>query len=283
MRRTRSAWVFRLVIATAGAILTQMFVYVLQMVFTFVDSERNLFQLCSTWFRKIGLHEAVYVLDGLAIFTIAAFVALFARQSFLVAATRKSLLRMTDAGRTEEIGRRFRIPSRAGLMVVRSDSPIAFTFGLARPTIVLSTGIIDLLEEEELASVIHHERFHQISYDPLRCFLLSVLTFVLWFLPILRWQSKYYRIAREVLADRYAITAMGSERSLGSALLKLIRCGTPPVRAAAVSFADTSVNYRMIQLLNPRDDVMPVLPRGPLLLSVPVALVIICIYGIGLF
>jgi beta-lactamase regulating signal transducer with metallopeptidase domain len=140
-----------------------------------------------------------------------------------------------------------------------------------------------MLEEEELAAVIHHERFHQMSLDPLRCFIMGLLTSVLWFLPILQWQNRYYRIAREVLADRYAILVLGSERALGSALLKLIKCGKPPVFVAAVSFADTSVNYRIHQLLNPHEEVMPVPPRGPMLLSVPVGVMMIGIYGVGLF
>lgn len=52
--------------------------------------------------------------------------------------------------------------------VVRSEQPYAYCYGLLRPRICLSTGLVHLLDDEELEAVLLHERYHLQNYDPLK-------------------------------------------------------------------------------------------------------------------
>jgi hypothetical protein len=54
------------------------------------------------------------------------------------------------------------------------------------------------------------------------------------------------------MADEYAVTKMGSELSLGSALLKLIKNSFKTSAPIVVQFSGESVNYRLQQLVEPQ-------------------------------
>lgn len=47
------------------------------------------------------------------------------------------------------------------ILVVNAEQPLAFTLGFRRPFIVFSTGLIRLLDFDELEAVVEHEAFHQ--------------------------------------------------------------------------------------------------------------------------
>src|SRR5689334_17224014 len=72
------------------------------------------------------------------------------------------------------------------VQIVPSARPHAFTLGFLRPRIVISDGLIALLDERELACVLAHERHHARRRDPLRRALMQAVGDGLWFLPPLR-------------------------------------------------------------------------------------------------
>ena len=55
-----------------------------------------------------------------------------------------------------------------GVEVIDHDEPFAFTFGLGRPRVAISRGLIEQLSSEELGAVIVHERYHVRARDPLK-------------------------------------------------------------------------------------------------------------------
>jgi hypothetical protein len=63
-----------------------------------------------------------------------------------------------------------------------------------------------------------------------------------------------YKISREILADRYAIERTGSVHGLGGALLKLVKVKSVNYAFAHASFADTSMNVRIRQLIDPEKE-----------------------------
>ena len=95
--------------------------------------------------------------------------------------------------------------------------------GLFTPHIVLSTGLLSVLDENELEAVIYHEQSHVANKDPLKTFLLSTLASALWYIPFIKWSHKRFKVMREVLADQDAIVKNGTPAHIGSALLKMVK------------------------------------------------------------
>ncbi|MNI89252.1 hypothetical protein D3C73_1466320 [compost metagenome] len=96
----------------------------------------------------------------------------------------------------------------------------------------------------------------------------------MWYLPILKWCHQCCKISREVLADRYAISRTGSTVGLGSALIKLVKTNsTSRMTFAHASFADTPINVRIRQLIDPHEKPAVKLP----LISAMVSLHVIAV------
>jgi hypothetical protein len=106
--------------------------------------------------------------------------------------------------------------------VVPSRRPLAFCTGLLRPRIVVSDGLISLLSDFELLSVIAHERHHARRRDPLRRALSQAICDAFWFIPALRTTVTTQVTISELAADAVAIC----------------RAGVQPLASALVTFED---------------------------------------------
>ena len=115
--------------------------------------------------------------------------------------------------------------------VVATGEAFAVTHGLLRPRILLSTGLIDALDEAELAAVLVHERHHLRRRDPLRLLAARLLAGYGWYLPLLRWWAQRLALRGELAADQAATTRAGVAAVAG-ALLKLADLPAPAVVAA---------------------------------------------------
>lgn len=102
--------------------------------------------------------------------------------------------------------------------------PFAFCYGLLHPRVVISTGLMDLLEGEELVAVLAHERGHLVRRDPLKRLVCRALAELLFFLPALKDLVHRLDLGAELAADRLAITAVG-RRPLASALHDVLSTG----------------------------------------------------------
>ncbi|MEF3306056.1 M56 family metallopeptidase [Paenibacillus sp. GYB003] len=268
---TRSERLYRSSLLLAVFIFTQMGTYALQIVlggsFGF-----NVFEACSGLLMSIGMPVLAYALDALVVATIVTGLWQTARQLYHTRKARTAFLRRADTKKTEELLRKFGLPGTTALAVIAHSAPLAFTMGLYRPHIVVSSGLIELLSDEELGAVLHHERHHQASRDPLRSFVLGLCASVVWYLPILKWTSGQFRIARELLADEYAVSRSGGFEPVAGALLKLARCaGRTDKPFLHASFAETSINYRIMRLVDPLNVTPPKLPARPAIGSAAIA------------
>ena len=97
----------------------------------------------------------------------------------------------------------------------------AFTLGLWKPKIYVSSGICSYLSRKELIAVIFHETHHKKSKDPLKLFVVQILHALNYFLPINRYLIKQYSSASEKAADDSAINFSREPLALASALVKL--------------------------------------------------------------
>jgi len=105
-----------------------------------------------------------------------------------------------------------------GVLVIPSRRPLAFCAGLLRPRIVISDGLLDLLSERELQSVIAHERHHARRRDPLRRALAQAMCHAFWFIPALRTTASTQVTISELAADAVAARRVGA-RPLAAALI----------------------------------------------------------------
>ncbi len=121
--------------------------------------------------------------------------------------------------------------------VLATDEAFAVTYGLLRPRILCSTGLVAALDEAELTAVLVHERHHLRRRDPLRLLGCRLIAGYGWFLPLLRWWARRASVRWELAADRAATTSAGVAAVAG-ALLKLADLPGPAVVAAVNPMGD---------------------------------------------
>lgn len=108
--------------------------------------------------------------------------------------------------------------------VVLLDSPerFSFVYGALTPRVAVSRGLLEGISSGELRAVLEHERYHVCNLDPLKAMLVQALAAAFFFLPALDSLRVRYVAARELAADRRAVTVCG-RRPLAGALLKVVR------------------------------------------------------------
>ncbi|OLB15186.1 MAG: hypothetical protein AUH07_03230 [Gemmatimonadetes bacterium 13_2_20CM_70_9] len=97
--------------------------------------------------------------------------------------------------------------------------------GGAEQTIMLSLGLLTLLERDEMETVIAHELMHLKHHDAEFKVFSRVLSRVLFFDPFSKFFDPAVHREREYLADEASGRTTGKPTSLAAALLKL--AGTP--------------------------------------------------------
>ncbi len=142
--------------------------------------------------------------------------------------------------------------------LVQDAAPYAFAAGLLRPRVWLSTGLLDLLDEAELAAVLGHERHHLRRRDPLRVLATRSLVHGLFFLPAAAALGNLYLEAKEQEAD----AASGAGHDLAAALLKLVRAGAHLPAGANLAAANAGSVIGRIQRLLGSEPPKPKLDRA---------------------
>lgn len=174
-----------------------------------------------------------------------------------------------------------RLDLRGRVLLVDDVDAYAFTQGLARPRIWLSTVLVDLLDEDELAAVLLHERHHLRQRDPLRVWLSRTLADGLFYVPMAATLRNAYLVAKETEAD----AASQANTALASALLKLLRHGsTLPAHAhlAAIGPLDVTA-LRIERLLGRRSGSgrFRLLAAQPVVVTLLVVLAMITVSGLS--
>ncbi len=141
-------------------------------------------------------------------------------------------------------------PSASQARIVASRDLLAFTWGVFRPRIYLSQGLIDALSPAELQAVFLHEDAHRRRRDPLRRLLLTLLSDVLFYLPVLVRACRRLIESQEIRADRAVwMDDPSRRRPLASALAKLIDAPLAPGVPAAPASRSNDVWQRRVEAL----------------------------------
>ena len=130
------------------------------------------------------------------------------------------------------------------------DEPLAFCLGLRRPRIYVSTGLVNLLDDDELAAVLLHEQHHGQQRDPLVVLLSRAVGAALRFVPVAAHLVDRISLTQEVAADRYVLHVQGDGGPLASALLKLARHGRHTTWATVPLSPLNPTRERLLRLLD---------------------------------
>jgi len=121
------------------------------------------------------------------------------------------------------------------LYVSRERLLHAFTFGIFRPKICVSSDMFSYLTRKELQAVILHEAHHLKDRAPLRCAIMQIFCALNFFLPLNNYLVSLYKTYSEKAADDAALQFLNEPLEMASALIKLSRYNTKNIMQIAVT------------------------------------------------
>lgn len=266
MVKRQSFFILTVSLLITSLIIFQMALYAVS-IFAGCDMKLNMVSVCHSWLDEIGLSSLMHVLDGLVVYTVLFSLWKIGSQWIRMTKVKQHFQQYKERELTKKLNQVFKLGKEC-IIVLSHPTPAAFTMGFIRPKIIITTGLYHLLSQEELEAVVVHEVYHKENRDPLKVFLLSLSSSVLWYIPIQKWFYRQYKVVQEVLADEFAIQRQGTVVHLGSALVKMVRVGKQEkMPFTFVSFATTAVDLRIESILNPVHEFRLRLPIKTVFLS----------------
>ena len=111
--------------------------------------------------------------------------------------------------------------SRVKFLQSPGNLPLAYSIGGSRSVIVISKGLVDKLESDELETVLSHELAHIKNKDSQLSTIISVYRRILFFDPLVRLLETGFHAENEFLADELSAKETRKPLSLASALIKI--------------------------------------------------------------
>jgi Zn-dependent protease with chaperone function len=141
-------------------------------------------------------------------------------------------------------------PKVPGALVVDHPAATAYCVPGLRSRIVISAGALDLLDQDELAAVLAHERAHLRERHDLVLLPFTALLRAFRWSAVAREAEAAVSLLVEMLADDRALRHR-SARELATALLRVGAAGWVHAPAGALAAADGEVAARVSRLLRP--------------------------------
>ncbi len=133
--------------------------------------------------------------------------------------------------------------------LVAAPQPFALCYGWLKPRVLVTTGLVEAMDEHELSSVLAHEKYHLTQYDPFKILIARALRDAVIFFPVLKDLVENYLLLQEIAADQHALAHGATRETLASALLKVFR--SPAWDALGVG-AYSSFGERVQHLAQPQ-------------------------------
>lgn len=169
-----------------------------------------------------------------------------------------------------------------GVRILDHAAAVAYTVPGWHSRVVLSAGLLDLLDRDQLAAVINHERAHVRSRHDLLVLPFQAWATTLGWLPGVRQATTAVTDLTEMLADDWAARRSGS-KVLAGALATVALAGLPglpaPTGSQTPAATSHSVSGRVGRLLDPSP--LPVLVTAAVyvlaavVLAIPLAVLVI--------
>ena len=138
----------------------------------------------------------------------------------------------------DDLARRSGAASPRGMLHV-SNQPLAFTYGVFRPTVLLSTWMLEMLDERELEAVLIHELEHIARRDYLIVWLATILRDAFFYLPTTRAAYQQLQQEKELACDDLAVQRTHRPLALASALTKIWLYAVETPRSTHFTIAQT--------------------------------------------
>lgn len=157
---------------------------------------------------------------------------------------------------------------RPRLLLWASNRPLALTCGLRRPTVILSSWMVERLDAREMESVLAHELGHAARRDYLVNWLATVLRDAFFYLPTIWMAYRQLQADKELASDDLAVSLTRRPLALASALAKVWQqsLAGPPL-GVAQTFAEAGmwIEQRIERLIEdtPSDPRIPLTPHTP--------------------
>ncbi len=110
--------------------------------------------------------------------------------------------------------------------LVAAPQPFALCYGWLKPRVLVTTGLTEAMDEQELSSVLAHEKYHLTQNDPFKILIVRTLRDAVIFFPVLHDLVENYLLLQEIAADQHALAHGATRETLASALLKVFRSPT---------------------------------------------------------
>lgn len=141
--------------------------------------------------------------------------------------------------------RAYRIASGGGIQILATSERIAFAAPGRPGTVVISEGLLDLLDDREAAAVIAHEQGH-LTQNHSRYLRIAGIAAAA--VPLLEPLTRQLRFATERAADEAAVQAVGDRWVVARAIARAALATTP---TGAMAIAGDSVSCRVQELVRP--------------------------------
>lgn len=223
-------------------------------------------RLCAAAVSRLGAYLPPLGLLVLALSALAVGLALVRALGILRRTARLAALRLEVSPPPQVALAAVRVGLSDRLSCFAHPDAIAYTAGLLRPRIWLSTGLSERLAPDALAAVLWHERAHLVARDPLRVLIARSVAALFFVVPWVGALVERYEIAKELDADREALRRMGTPAPLAQALCAL---GDRNAEPAALAIGAWSLSGLRIDQLNGArpQELLPGLSRGAVLRS----------------
>ncbi len=135
------------------------------------------------------------------------------------------------------------------LFFLNLKTPHAFCYGFRQPRIWLTSGLLTLLNNDELSAVLAHETYHYHHRDPLRLLIGRTVKAAFFFWPLVGDLAEAAELQQEIAADQAAIQQASDDLPLLCALQKLLTrpsAGATFVGAAYSPFNVTEARLRRL-------------------------------------
>jgi hypothetical protein len=119
------------------------------------------------------------------------------------------------------------------LLVLDDDAPVLLCAGWRRPSLVVSRGAYERLDDEELRGALAHELAHVERRDTTLGWLLMAVRALFWFNPVVQVLARDLVQEIERRADDRAAAVTGDRLALASSVLKIFTAGEGRTPSAA--------------------------------------------------
>jgi len=246
-----------------GGLLLGLFMYNMHALLRFVPSVKHAMlhtiYICQSYLQNIPL-----VTFSLIVITFLYAIARFLLNEYKTHLFKKKLryVKMTP-NVLNQIAHKYCLKNN--FKVIRSNNPIAFCLGIVNPKIYISTGLLRILNEKELEGVMLHELYHLENRDNLLLVVFHFFKNVLFLFPFINDVIRNFETREEVRADEKAVRQIGNNRSIITALKKMLIYTEPGMQYGLPFFTIESMENRIYHLVGKPQSVFIINKRNILI------------------